>query len=219
MKIKLTISLFLLLSLLVNGCTSADNLPAESTTGPDIIASESVPATALSETAAWYLDLQTGWPLETESVPAELSGYSVKVPLQCSATIDNIIFTIDFFQEYYPLGEFIQLRITAVNNTGSDIEYHGNSNYGTGYFYCYNKPEATYSMIGINANQGAYFAMDAVALETLKAGETTTYERLTRADPDFFKPGGSYSFFFGICDFFGTGNRIIEIPVEVVRLN
>lgn len=205
--------LLIFLCIVTSGCQTINDSPLDSTYTPEILTSEPNISTTISDTVIWYLELQTDGVIETKAVPAELSGYAVKVPLQYIKTVNNIVFTVDFFQEYYPLGGFIQLSITAVNNTGSDIEYHGNNHYGTGYFYCYNRPEASYRMIGITASQEAYFVKASVARETLKAGETTTYERLTRADPDFFKPGGSYSFFFGI------GSSIIEIPVEVVRLN
>lgn len=211
-KLKIIFAFLLILCLLLSGCKTKIS-QAEITNISDIISSETILTSAAPETIQWYLDMQTSWALDTLPVPEELSGYAVKVPLKFTATVDNIEYTVDFFQEYYPLGGFIQIRLTALNSTGSDITYQGDSAYGIGIFYKNDGSGQNLSMSAVNLEQSAYFTTQVVKYETIKSGETSVYERMARADPDFFKPGGSYSFFFGIC------SNIIEIPVEVVKLN
>ncbi len=154
--------------------------------------------------------MQTDRLIETMSVPAELSEYTVKVPLQYTETVDNIVFTFNFFQEYYPLGGLIQLRVTVTNNTGADIKFVGNNSPG---YFSDNKQCLT--ITGITVYQAAYYAMTSVEMETIKAGETVIYERLYTASPDFFMPGKTIMYVY---DSLGALYKI-KIPVDVVKLS
>ncbi len=165
---------------------------------------------AAAETETWYLSSQTDRAIETISVPEELSKYAVKVPVHHTETVNNVVFTLDFFQEYYPLGSLIQLRITITNKTGADIEFIGNNS--PGYF---SDGQRHLYIIGITVGQAAYYAKQSVEMETIKTGDTVTYEQLYLASPDFFKPGKSISYVYDkLWDLYK-----IEFPIEVVKLS
>jgi hypothetical protein len=210
MKIKFAFPFLILFCLLITGCKPAGNQKIESTTITDITSPESPLATNPPATATWYLEMQTDRLIETMPVPAELVEYAVKVPLQYTETIENVTFTLDFFQEYYPLGSLMKLRITVTNNTGADIEFIGNNS--PGYF---SDGTQNLSITGITAGQAAYYAKQSVEMETIKTGETVTYEQLYLASPDFFKAGKSISFIYDkLWDLYK-----IEFPIEVVKLS
>ena len=132
---------------------------------------------------------------------------------------DGIEIKLVFFQEYYRLGELIQLRMTVTNRSDDTIQYeqgcYGELVSGTGIFtrsdnqkLCFDED---YSAQPIN---GAWVD-DSIKTVSCAPGESNVLEYAYVADPDFFCSSGSEPLTF---TFYGSVLDVeFSIPIEVVK--
>ncbi len=177
-------------------------------------------------TPGWYLSETLQNEITPPEVPEELSGYVVRVPRVYEETHDGVLFRVEFFHEYYPLGSLIQVRIQLQNNTGKEIVYGSNS-LSLGCFCSEpgdleGQSKSLYwrdSILDPGRVNGEDFYFTCVSRETeFPAGETFTYERVYVAEPSFFTSESSHVFRFSLFEAEAGMNRFIEVPISVVKL-
>ena len=164
-------------------------------------------------------------------VPSELSDVRIHLPKEWSKSENGYEVKLEFFQEEYALGEFIQYRITVTNHTDKTIiipEIH-DLNWFPGAFLrsdgkiwgldVLNSPEPVRGDGKDPMEVNGPWAVDADKSCALLAGSSATQECVFVADPSFFIAGGkyyTYEFKGSFHDFAADGSRFeYAIPVEV----
>jgi hypothetical protein len=72
----------------------------------------------------WYItEWETYAALEKPEVPEEKKNYAFRVPLIYEGICNKMYVKIEFFQEYYLIGEPMQVRITVENRSKTDLFY------------------------------------------------------------------------------------------------
>lgn len=159
----------------------------------------------------------------------ESRNYAVNLPRTVTQACEGIDIQIDFFQEQYRIGEFIQVRVTMVNHSGKDIVYDRATAPGTftrgergnrrtlRYSWALADPEFTYGQ-------------DSSELREWKQDAKVVVERIYLTDPEFFLSNSEAVFRFQCATYgligesyekdSGNGHLLLtfDIPCEVVSL-
>ena len=167
----------------------------------------------------WYLTHELKGVPTLPDVPSEWQGYQIKVPTTYKLEQNGIEIKLDFFQEYYCLGELIQLRMTVTNRSDDTIRYeqgrYGELISGTGIFVRSDGQKLSfdkdYSAQPIN---GAWVD-DSIKTVSCAPGESNVLEYAYVADPDFFCSSGSEPLTF---TFYGSILDVeFSIPIEITE--
>ena len=115
----------------------------------------------------------------------------------------GLLFRVEFFEEFYPLGSILQVRLSITNNKGMDIEYDLAKTLGAIVYTGPNNSFYTDKSVALKpvshqdvryySAEEDYYSLPA----TLRAGETVVFERAIRINPVFFTPG-EYEFRFTV---------------------
>ena len=176
------------------------NAPQDTTTADDT-------ETEAPETTVESLNIPETWYLEGERYPDEywnkifascakwaenFEGYYIKTPVTHTETVDGCQVTVEFFKEYYKIGEPLQIRITVANNTDADIEYNANSD---GCQLSSDGGESGIALCPLNGTQYNY-QLEFFKPATLKAGESVVFERMFLPNPEKLPVGHNLTFKF-----------------------
>ena len=215
--------IFLLTALLLStlaACNASDKTPdGTPDAAPDNVGND----TSADTTAAQELYFPETWYLECERVAdeqlyemyfsrceqwmQEFEGFYIQTPVKYTETVDGCEITIDFFQEYYKIGEPLQVRVTVTNNTNADIEYNDNTDACC--IWSLHPDDGKLSICPINEDQSTYL-LQFVRAKTLKAGESVTFERLFVLDPNRLTYGHKCQFKFYCI-------RDVNVHLEYIR--
>lgn len=144
----------------------------------------------------------------------------IRVPLVYEKTVSDVAFRFEFFEEFYPIGSMMQVRISMTNNSKKDIEYNAAGMLG---HICrwenFEMGKSVSFRPVLDPNNGEkleekdYYA-DVVYKRNFLVGETLVFERAVRVSSEFFTVG-EYAYSFP--SYFGD-NEIVKIPITVVNL-
>ena len=179
------------------------------------------------ETSGDFEPYTPEWHL-SETVDEELllsdasTDIGIRVPLVYEKTVSDVAFRFEFFEEFYPIGSMMQVRISVTNNTTEDIVYQANTESMLGLLY--KEADETDELLRAprflqvrepNGESFTYYTDDQKP-RNFHAGETLVFERAVRVSPDFFSKGETYSYIFAMIDITSDMRFYnVEIPISV----
>lgn len=169
----------------------------------------------------WYLSFELSNEPQLPEVSPELQKYQIKLPVSYKQEQNGIEMELNFFQEYYRIGELIQLRITVTNHSDQPIQYeqghYGETISGTGSFICSNGQMLHfYEDCSAAPLNGGSWVTDDVKMISCASGKSNVLEYSYFADADFFCSDDAKDQQF---HFSGSVNNVeFHIPVEIVYL-
>ena len=177
----------------------------------------------------WYLSKPFARPRRwSDDMMLEYQDYKIQFPASYSHQQDGVEIVIDFFQEYYGMGELIQAKISITNYSSNEwVTYaydFGGLPYKNlpGLFVCGNGKTMSavqiWHLSGMIENDGLPLP-DVVMEHTCSAGETHVLECTYIADPAFFCPEGEEQQFWFCAGIADEGMLPIEIriPIQVIK--
>ena len=206
MKRLLTLTLALLLALSLAACSTGES--GDETTGEH---EEYDPAWHLSETLS-------GVDLLVEYENGIIFPYT-----EFEKSINQFLFKIEFFEEFYPIGSMMQYRLSVTNNTGEDVVYDAGATLGEirledqGYPLSGPKPVLRSVSFEPISHRDVSYDTDGEEERVFPAGETLVFERAIRVDPAFFTLN-KYNFVFLLRRNYGVTVEYatFEYPIYVV---
>ena len=221
--------------LLLSSCTASDG--GETSGTPDTAAPEITTdeiTTGASET--WYLTKQMEVDPKIPEISEEHASLVVKPPLVTEGEQNGIRYKVEFFRDYYKIGELIQVRITLTNlNSSLTIKPSYPSGVAVAYFDSHSDTQSSREVaLPMNEEERNMISRGALAymvtaeifnrenyerrfpLTDIKYGETHVIERVFLADPDFFGEPRDFTFVATLEPFSKNIGFCVEIPIEVV---
>ena len=96
-----------------------------------------------------------------------------------------MLFNVEVFEKFYPVGSYLQVRLSVTNNTGADFEYYANADVGFlipkgGIGSQMNLPPL------VRPEYPGISYTDYVDYRVFPAGETLVYEFTRYISPEYF---------------------------------
>ncbi|MBR2907619.1 MAG: hypothetical protein IKC26_06180 [Clostridia bacterium] len=198
--------LCLLLVLCVLFCVGCTNTQGGDETSADASGGEHTPQWHLSETVEDELMIEYD--------------IGVVTPLVYEKTINDIFYRVEFFEEFYPIGSLMQVRITMTNDSDNEFVYDATNMLGLIYQWGDYEVGRSVKFFPVHEPEGQEIDYSVVYIgegieRTLPVGGTIVFERALRVTPEFFIKG-EYVYGFPV---FGEGYDTVKIPLEVVNRN
>ncbi len=169
-------------------------------------------------TPRWHLSEQLGGNLLSEY------DLGVAIPLtECTRYSDDVVFEVELFEKFYPLGSYLQARITVTNNSEADIIYYANSSPGeitsTEYNSSSRRTQSLTPILEPEGYEDINYYIDGVQRRVFKRGEQLVFERAILVSPRYFIVG-EYSLEFTIRQIEPTTKEYkCSIPIFFVDRN
>ena len=213
---KLTVLLMLAL-LVLTACNPSGGVETTApegvgiTTAPEITTEE---LTTEEETTPWHLSVPPEWELRLYDVPKEKENLYYRLPLVHEGEVDGFSLKFEFFQEFYPIGEPVQMRMSITNNTGEDISYAWNPGY-LGYVIADGSGAGYVESI----RTADLVDVDTLYYRELASGETVVYEKVMVVDPALVTADASFSLGVTILVLQDQMAHSYELPFSFVELD
>ncbi|MBO5269905.1 MAG: hypothetical protein J6B77_03905 [Clostridia bacterium] len=157
------------------------------------------------ENPRWKTDL-AHWSGYTP-VPEEKKDLAFQVPLSYESSVDGISLKAEFFQEFYRVGDLMQVRFTITNNRETDFTFHSNSILPL--MISAREADGTEKKTGINIypmadseeNEDPHYTWEYYMIETnmfltVSERESFVLEYAVYIHPDFFDADSDYTLMF-----------------------
>ena len=186
----------------------------------------------ISSDTPWYLSWETSgkFPSDKVVVPEDVKTRAIKVPLVYEETYNGMSFKVEFFQEYYPLEDPLQAKVTIVNHTGKDVGFVGNikrarilkngSSFYTEstFHYPFEHEQIHYTEI--------YYGSEVLSELVIPSEETFVFEPIIIGITPIgqvryttiYDMESEYSYCVSISEFNGDRYWKIEFPIEIVEV-
>ena len=151
--------------------------------------------------------------------------HAIQFPASYSLQQNGVELTVEFFQEYYNLGELIQVRLTISNHSDATISYpvYGGPGWGLDGGFWREDGETLSAESAFSLNYGYSSRWEEIPTEEMvefcAPGETQMVECTYIADPAFFCPEGEERQFWFCAGIADEGMLPIEIriPIQVIK--